>query len=245
MGGRVAGKNPYQIDPWRMNTMSTFLSCIPRQVVDQDKVGDVFILVFKGDVPIRKMAHHALLVDVAGATSESHFCGVLLHLTAEAIDRQTKFHVGDRPWKKTIFYESIYIGKTVPPYPVQMSQPRKWALALQEFVSEIVSIDWTCHNELTHSRDTTWPINWSIDKEIRRGHRAWIVKSLWKAYCKVWVSDGQHSCLSSKTIWSQWSSIYLSDSLRAKQTNYSSKNNWIRDWGWNFFMINSDGYHME
>ena len=66
MGNSLLEIKPQRIDPWISSTMSTFLSRIPRQVVDQDKAGDVYILVFKGDVSIRKMAHHALLVDVAG-----------------------------------------------------------------------------------------------------------------------------------------------------------------------------------
>jgi hypothetical protein len=53
--------------------MSTFLSKVSRHIVDQNKVGDIYILVFKGAEAIRKIAHHAILIDVAGTTNESHF----------------------------------------------------------------------------------------------------------------------------------------------------------------------------
>lgn len=220
---------PQRIDPWISSTMSTFLSRIPRQLVDQDKAGDVYILVFKGDVPIRKMAHHALLVDVAGTTNDSYFSGVLLHLTANALDRPTEFRIDDRPWKRNILYGSVYIGKTVPANYVHMSQPRKWAIALQEFVSETFPTESTCNRKVIHSRVMTCAINWSTNKATRRGRRNSIVRSLSKRCCKILASDGQHSCPSSRITWLQRSSICLSDSFRVKRTNYRRRIKWIRE----------------
>jgi hypothetical protein len=116
--------------------MSTFPSKVPRYIVDQDKVGDIYILVFKGDEAIRKITHHAILVDVGATTNESHFHGVLLHLTANAIDRETEFRIHDRSRKRSIFYESVCVDKTIPPNNINMFQPRKWAVALLESVSK-------------------------------------------------------------------------------------------------------------
>ena len=138
----------------------------------------LYFLVFKGDASIRKMAHHALLVDVAGTTDEFNFCGVLLHLTANASDRQTECRIDDRPWRKNIFYESFYIGKTVPPNHMNMSQPRKWAMALLELASDNFLAESTCDGELIHSRVMTYAINWSTSKATLHGHRNSIVKSL-------------------------------------------------------------------
>ena len=108
--------------------MSSFPSNIPRYIIDQNKVGHVYILVFKGHIPIQKMAHHALIVDVAGTTIESHFHGVLLHLTATAINRKTEFQFDDRLWKRSTFIVPLNNNH---PY-----QPRKWAMDLQFPVSK-------------------------------------------------------------------------------------------------------------
>ena len=228
MGNSLLEIKPQRIDPWISSTMSTFPSRVARQVVDQDNAGDVYILVFKGDVPIRKMAHHALLIDVAGRTDDSYFSGVLLHLTANALDCQTEFLIDDRPWKRNLFYESFYIGKTVPANYVHMSQPRKWAIALQELVSETFPAESTCNRKVIHSRVMTCAINWSMNKAARRGRRNWIVRSLSKPCYNILVSNGRHSCPSSRITWLQWSSICLSDSFLVKRTNYSSRNKWTR-----------------
>ncbi|CAF2971125.1 unnamed protein product [Rotaria sp. Silwood2] len=135
---------------WTTGIMNNFLSNIKRSIVDATKVGDVFILVFKNETGVRKIAHHALLVDVAGASSEVYLRGVLLHLTARATTRKSKFRFGDKSRRRNIFYEIVYIGKIVPPIHIHSTKPREWACSLIMLGNEVF-------DELTNNEtDTIW-----------------------------------------------------------------------------------------
>ncbi|CAF1397614.1 unnamed protein product [Adineta ricciae] len=90
--------------------MNSFCSSINRLIVDENKVGDTFILVFKDEIGIRKLAHHAILIDVAGASDEIYLKGILLHLTSDQATRKSKFRYGDKRRARTDFYEVDYIG---------------------------------------------------------------------------------------------------------------------------------------
>jgi hypothetical protein len=54
-------------------------------------------------------------IDVTGTTNEYYFKGVLLHLIADVVICAAEFRIDDHPWKRPVFYENVYIGRTVPP----------------------------------------------------------------------------------------------------------------------------------
>ena len=97
---------------------------------DPNQIGNIYILIFKHPYLNRKFAHHAVLVDVAGGSTESHLHGVTIDLTATASTKITKSRVDDRPFDRKKFHEIIYVGR------IQSSQtsPRFWAFDLQREV---------------------------------------------------------------------------------------------------------------
>ncbi len=109
---------------------TSFPQDIHSHFVDPNQIGNIYILIFKHPYLNRKFAHHAVLVDVAGASTDSHLHGVTIHLTATASTKITESRVDDQPFERTIFYEIIYVGRV---QPSQLS-PRFWAFDLQREV---------------------------------------------------------------------------------------------------------------
>lgn len=112
-----------------LNGMS-FPQDIHNHFVDPNQIGNVYILIFKHPYLNRKFAHHAILVDVAGGSNDSHIHGVTIHLTATASTKITKSCVDDQPFHRKKFHDIIYIGRIQP----SQSSPRLWAFDLQREV---------------------------------------------------------------------------------------------------------------
>jgi hypothetical protein len=113
----------------QFNGMS-FPEDIHSHFVDPNQIGNIYLLIFKHPYLTRKFAHHALLVDVAGGSSDSYLHGVTIHLTATASTKLTKYRVDDQTFNRKRFHEIIYVGRL---QPSQIS-PRFWALDLQREV---------------------------------------------------------------------------------------------------------------
>lgn len=112
-----------------INGMS-FSQDIHSHFVDPNQIGKIYILIFKHPHLNRKFANHAILVDVAGGSTDSHLHGVTIHLTATASTKITKSRVDDQSFDRTTFHEIIYVGRV---QPSQLS-PRFWAFDLQREV---------------------------------------------------------------------------------------------------------------
>lgn len=98
--------------------------------VDRNKIGNVFIVVFKHPILDRKFAHHAVMVDIAGCSSDSHLSGATIHMTAVASTKVTRFQIHDRSFPRKNFHEIIYVGRLNP----WRSSPWLWAFDLQREV---------------------------------------------------------------------------------------------------------------
>jgi hypothetical protein len=115
----------------------SFPQKIHRFFVDPSKIGNVHVVVFKHPYLDRKFAHHALMIDVAGSSTDSDLCGVTIHLTATASSKITEFSIHDRSFHRNDFHEIIYIGRL---HPTQHS-PLFWAFDLQREV-KMHLFDW-------------------------------------------------------------------------------------------------------
>ncbi len=116
--------------------MSNYLQEIHPYIVKRQKVGDVFLVVFKNEKNNRKIAHHGIIVDVAGASNEIFLDGCLIHLTAKAKTRRTKHRIHSGARLRSRFYEEVFLGKLLPPPLVNINKPREWAIQLEIFVSK-------------------------------------------------------------------------------------------------------------
>jgi hypothetical protein len=94
--------------------------------VDPDHVGETYIVVCKRHAIHRKLAQHAIAVDVAGALNESELCGVPIHLNTNSLTKISSYRVEDNYWERTDFYEVIRISCLLP---TQLT-PRHWAFNL-------------------------------------------------------------------------------------------------------------------
>jgi len=121
---------------WIQHSTSDYLEKIHHYIVDQEKVGDVFLVVFKNEKNNRKIAHHGIIVDVAGASNEIFLDGCLIHLTAKAKTRRTKYHIHSGARLRSRFYEDVFLGKLLPPPLLNINKPREWAVQLEVFVSK-------------------------------------------------------------------------------------------------------------
>jgi hypothetical protein len=119
--------------------------------MDPKKIGNVYVVVFKHDFLHQKLAHHALIVDVAGSSTDSHICGATIHLTAKASTKITEFQIHDRSFRREDFHEIIYIGRLHPP----QYSPWFWAYDIQREVKMhfFDSIYSNKRNVLFNSRD--------------------------------------------------------------------------------------------
>jgi hypothetical protein len=86
--------------------------------------------IFRPGYLSRKFAHHAVLVDVAGGSTNSHLHGVTIHLTATASTKITKSRVDDKPFDRKNFHEIIHVDRIQP----SQASPRFWAFDLQREV---------------------------------------------------------------------------------------------------------------
>lgn len=103
-------------------------------IVDWHRAGSVYIVVLKRKGVVRKFAHHAILVDVAGASNGSQFHGVLIHLSANSRTRLTMIEVDDSPWDRDDFHEVFLVGG-VPPTTIDT---HLWANELKNVVRSFV-----------------------------------------------------------------------------------------------------------
>lgn len=108
-----------------INEMS-FPQDIHSHFIDPNQIGNIYILIFKHPYLNRKFAHHAVLVDVAGGSTDSYLHRVMIHLTATTLTKITKSRVNDRPFDRKTFHEVIYVGRVQPSQP----SPRFWAFDL-------------------------------------------------------------------------------------------------------------------
>lgn len=108
------GKNHGKIYEDYFEQSMTFPQGIRCNFADQNRIGDVYVVVFKANQINRETAHHAILVDVAGSSNDQVLEGALLHLTADTVTRVVQFRVEDNPWPKDHFYEIVRIGRLVP-----------------------------------------------------------------------------------------------------------------------------------
>lgn len=116
----------------QFSTEMSFPMNIQPYVVNPDRAGETYIVVFKRHAINQKVAHQAIVVDVAGASNDSHLCGVTLHLTADALTKISTYRVEDNNWPRTGFYEVIPVGRLRPTHP----NPRFWSFQLHQEVSE-------------------------------------------------------------------------------------------------------------
>jgi hypothetical protein len=112
-------------------TETPFPMNIQPYAVNPDRVGETYIVVFKLDAINQKVAHQAIVIDVAGASNDSNLCGVTLHLTADALTKISTYRAGDSNWPRTDFYEVIPVGRLRPTH----SNPRYWSFQLHLQVS--------------------------------------------------------------------------------------------------------------
>jgi hypothetical protein len=190
-------KNTKEYTPGAMNN---FLSNIHRSTVDQTKAGDVFILVFKDEIGIRKIAHHAILVDVAGASNEVFLEGVLLHLTASSVTRLSQFRYGDKQQQRSMFHEITYIGKIMPPPYINASKVRDWACYLMMLVSKrIVSVMNILQN--TYYRETSCSMNLRTTQQTLNGQQKLIAKFSANVSSIISVFNGLMICRVLRMIW--------------------------------------------
>ena len=106
-------------------------------VVDFNRVGDTYIVLFKRHAINEKVAHQAIVVDVAGASNDSYLCGVTLHLTASALTKISTYTVNDNIWPRSDFYEIIPVGRLVSNH----LDPRYWSFQLHREVSKGAPIE--------------------------------------------------------------------------------------------------------
>jgi hypothetical protein len=124
------GKSRWKIYDDNFEQSMTFPQGIEWNFQDPNRIGDVYVVVFKKGRVNRKTAHHAVLVDVAGSSNDNIFEGVLIHLTANTITQVVKFRVEDNSWTNDDFYETFHIGRLVPTQP----NPQHWAIDLHQKV---------------------------------------------------------------------------------------------------------------
>lgn len=103
--------------------------------VDENRAGDVSVVVFKNESNDRTLAHQAIFVDVEGASSESLLHGVMIHLLADPSTKITKFWIKDHRWKKDAFDQIIPVGRLQPSRP----SPFCWAVVLERQVTSAFS----------------------------------------------------------------------------------------------------------
>jgi len=124
------GKNHGKISDDNFKQSMTFPQGIPWNFHDQNRIGDVYVVVFKANQINRKTAHHAILIDVAESSNDQVLEGALLHLTAAMLTRVVELRVEDNPWPKDYFYEIVRIGRLVP----TKLNPQRWAFELHHKV---------------------------------------------------------------------------------------------------------------
>jgi hypothetical protein len=61
--GKISSQNKNNIK-WIETNMSQSLNLIHPEIVDLNKVGDVYVFVFKDASGVRKITHHVVIVDV-------------------------------------------------------------------------------------------------------------------------------------------------------------------------------------
>ena len=69
---------------------------------------------FKDKTGIRKIIHHAVLVDEAEVSNEVYLKVILLHLISSLVSYKTKFQFGDKRKQRSEVFQIVYVGKTVP-----------------------------------------------------------------------------------------------------------------------------------
>ena len=118
------------LDPFRFFARMPFPDEINPHFFDINLVGNVYVLVFKRRAIHRKVAHHAILVDVADTSTGSTLNGVILHLVAVPPTKSTHFEAGDQPGKRKDCFETILVGRLFP----RTMNPRSWASDLKHEV---------------------------------------------------------------------------------------------------------------
>lgn len=120
---------------WTQNSTSDYLEKIHSYIVDQEKVGDAFLVILRNEKDNRKITY-ALITDIAGASDEIYLHGCLLYLAVDEKTNIANYHIHGGPWTRSRFYDIIYLGKILLPPIVNISKPEEWAVQLELLVSK-------------------------------------------------------------------------------------------------------------
>lgn len=110
--------------------------------INKEKVGDVYLAMYKQGSDSEKRAHYSIVIDTAGETTNEKIVGCELHLGADKKTRVTGFVGGKREKPRNEFLKIIPVGKIENIY--HKERPSAWGKALEfegnkwydEFVKE-------------------------------------------------------------------------------------------------------------